>query len=90
MCIRDSIDCGQPYNVIVDFAHTPDGMEKMMQFGRSVTMPGHRLIAVFGSAGKRDVHKRKVFGELADKYCDYIIAVSYTHLFGSKICTSYR
>ena len=49
------------------------GMEKMMQFGRSITMPGHRLIAVFGSAGKRDVHKRKVFGELADKYCDYII-----------------
>ena len=69
----ERIDCGQPYNVIVDFAHTPDGMEKMMQFGRSVTMPGHRLIAVFGSAGKRDVHKRKVFGELADKYCDYII-----------------
>ena len=69
----ERIDCGQPYNVIVDFAHTPDGMEKMMQFGRNITMPGHRLIAVFGSAGKRDVHKRKVFGELADKYCDYII-----------------
>ena len=69
----ERIDCGQPYNVIVDFAHTPDGMEKMMQFGRSITMPGHRLIAVFGSAGKRDVHKRKAFGELADKYCDYII-----------------
>ena len=66
----ERIDCGQPYNVIVDFAHTPDGMEKMMQFGRSITMPGHRLIAVFGSAGKRDVHKRKVFGELADKYCE--------------------
>ena len=57
----ERIDCGQPYNVIVDFAHTPDGMEKMMQFGRNITMPGHRLIAVFGSAGKRDVHKRKDF-----------------------------
>ena len=31
----ERIDCGQPYNVIVDFAHTPDGMEKMMQFGSS-------------------------------------------------------
>ena len=69
----EKVDCGQPFNVIVDFAHTPDGMEQMMQFGRSITQPGHRLISVFGSAGKRDVHKRKVFGELADKYCDYIV-----------------
>ena len=69
----EKVECGQKFNVIVDFAHTPDGMEKMMQFGRNITLPGHRLIAVFGSAGKRDVHKRKVFGELADKYCDYIV-----------------
>lgn len=64
---------GQNYNVIVDFAHTPDGIEKMMQFGRSITQPGKNLVAVFGSAGKRDVAKRKVFGELADKYCDMLI-----------------
>ena len=64
---------GQNYNVIVDFAHTPDGIEKMMQFGRSITQPGKDLIAVFGSAGKRDIAKRKVFGELADKYCDMLV-----------------
>ena len=64
---------GQDFNVIVDFAHTPDGIEKMMQFGRSITKPGKELIAVFGSAGKRDVAKRKVFGELADQYCDMLI-----------------
>ena len=33
----------------------------------------NNLISVFGSAGKRDVAKRKVFGEIAEKYCDYII-----------------
>jgi UDP-N-acetylmuramoyl-L-alanyl-D-glutamate--2,6-diaminopimelate ligase len=64
---------GQPFNVIVDFAHTPDGMEKMMQFGKSITKENGRLIAVFGSAGKRDVAKRAEFGKIADEYCDYVI-----------------
>lgn len=64
---------GQNFNVVVDFAHTPDGMEKMMEFGRSITKENGELIAVFGSAGKRDAAKRKVFGELADQYCDLII-----------------
>lgn len=68
----EQIDCGQNYHVIVDFAHTPDGMEQMMQFGRNIAKE-HKVITVFGSAGKRDVAKRKVFGELAEKYCDYII-----------------
>lgn len=68
----EQIEEGQNYNVIVDFAHTPDGMEKMMEFGRSITKDNHKLIAVFGSAGKRDKAKRKVFGKLADQYCDVI------------------
>ncbi|MDD7281798.1 UDP-N-acetylmuramoyl-L-alanyl-D-glutamate--2,6-diaminopimelate ligase [Floccifex sp.] len=68
----EQIDCGQDFHVIVDFAHTPDGMEKMMKFGREIALDNN-LIAVFGSAGKRDVAKRKVFGEIAEKYCDYII-----------------
>lgn len=64
---------GQSFNVIVDFAHTPDGMEKMFKFGRAITKPGSSLIAVFGSAGKRDKSKRKVFGQLAEKYCNFVI-----------------
>lgn len=68
----EQIDLGQPFNVVVDFAHTPDGMEKIMQFGKSIAKD-HKVIAVFGSAGKRDVAKRKVFGEIADQYCDKVI-----------------
>lgn len=68
----EQIEEGQGYHVIVDFAHTPDGMEKMMEFGRSITANGRKLISVFGSAGKRDKAKRKVFGQLADQYCDVI------------------
>ncbi len=68
----EQIHEGQNFNVIVDFAHTPDGMEKMFKFGRMITKPGGQLIAVFGSAGKRDKPKRKVFGELAERYCDQV------------------
>lgn len=68
----EQIDCGQPFHVIVDFAHTPDGMEQMLRYGRHIAQ-NHRVISVFGSAGKRDIAKRKVFGELADQYADLII-----------------
>ncbi len=69
----EQINCGQPFHVIVDFAHTPDGMEQMFQYGRHIAGKDHRVITVFGSAGKRDIAKRKVFGELADQYADMII-----------------
>lgn len=69
----EQIDEGQGFHVIADFAHTPDGIEKMMQFGREMIGAGHKLIVLTGSAGKRDKAKRRVFGELADKYCDFAV-----------------
>lgn len=69
----ERIDEGQPYNVIVDFAHTPDGIMQVMEYGARITPKENRIIAVFGSAGKRDFKKRPIFGEIADKYCDMII-----------------
>lgn len=67
------IDEGQPFQIIVDFAHTPDGLEKIYEYAREITPEGSDIISVFGSAGKRDKAKRKVFGEVSDKYCDFII-----------------
>lgn len=67
------IEENQPFNIIVDFAHTPDGIEKVFQYASEITSPKNRIIAVFGSAGKRDIKKRVIFGELADKYCDMVI-----------------
>lgn len=65
------IDEGQDFDVIVDFAHTPDSFEKLFkdfkQFGKG------KLIVVFGSAGRRDEAKRAVQGELAGKYCDEVV-----------------
>lgn len=69
----ERIDEGQPFNVIVDFAHTPDGMEKVFEYAKEITKNGNSIITVFGSAGKRDTKKRKIFGEIASMYCDSII-----------------
>ena len=69
----ERIDCGQPFNVIVDFAHTPDGIENVCQFATAITPKDSRIIAITGSAGKRDIMKRPVFGELLDQYTDMII-----------------
>lgn len=64
---------GQNFNVIVDYAHTPDGFEKIYQFANSITSENNKIISVFGSAGKRDSKKRPILGSISDKYCKMII-----------------
>ena len=53
--------------VIIDFAHTPDGMEKVLS-----AVEGKKIV-VFGAGGNRDKDKRHLMGEIADKYAEYII-----------------
>jgi UDP-N-acetylmuramoyl-L-alanyl-D-glutamate--2,6-diaminopimelate ligase len=65
------IDEGQTFNVIVDFAHTPDSFEKLFKDLRPVVKG--RLIVMFGSAGRRDEAKRPIQGALAGKYADEVI-----------------
>lgn len=64
----EKIDCGQAFNVIVDYAHTPDGFEKVFQYAEEIAKE-KKTYAVFGCAGKRDKVKRKILGQIADKYC---------------------
>lgn len=61
------------FTTIVDYAHTPDGFIQCFEYAKSITKPDNRIIAVFGSAGRRDTKKRKVLGEIANTYCDMII-----------------
>ncbi len=67
------ISDGQPFNILVDFAHTPDGIEKVCQYASAITPKGKRIISIPGSAGRRDTAKRVVFGKILDKYSDMII-----------------
>jgi UDP-N-acetylmuramoyl-L-alanyl-D-glutamate--2,6-diaminopimelate ligase len=62
---------GQAFQVVVDYAHTPDSFEKLLSDFR-VTTKG-RLIVMFGLAGRRDEAKRAKQGEIAGKYADIVV-----------------
>lgn len=65
------IDEGQDFDVIVDFAHTPDSFEKLFKDLKPVVKG--KLIVMFGSAGRRDEAKRAVQGRLAGQFCDEVV-----------------
>lgn len=65
------INAGQDFQIIVDYAHTPDGMKNVLQTAAAVEK--NRLIVLFGCGGDRDRSKRPVMAELAEKYADYTI-----------------
>lgn len=66
-----TVDAGQDFSVIVDYAHTPDSFEKLFKEVKPVTKG--KIIAVFGSAGRRDTAKRPLLGAVAGKYSDIVI-----------------
>ncbi len=65
------LELGQPYRVIVDFAHTPEAFRKLFASVRTVTLG--RIIAVFGSAGERDREKRPVQGAIACENAEIVV-----------------
>ena len=67
----ERIDCGQPFRVIVDFAHTPDGLLKLLQTVRRVGKG--RVLLAFGCPGERDQTKRPIMGEIASRLADYSV-----------------
>lgn len=71
---RLEIVIDEPFEVIVDYAHTPDSLEKVYQLISSIQDSGPKIIAVLGSAGGgRDKWKRPKMGAIAAKYVDEII-----------------
>ena len=65
---------GQDFAVIVDYAHTPDGMENVLRTARAVTKG--RIIAVFGCGGDRDRTKRPIMGRIGAEMADIAILTS--------------
>jgi len=70
----ESVRCGQDFQVIVDYAHTPDGLINVLTTAREIT--AGRLICVFGCGGDRDRTKRPLMGRAAASLSDVVIVTS--------------
>jgi len=69
-----SVNKNQPFEVVVDYAHTPSSFQAIFPPLRArLDKTGHRIISLFGSAGERDTQKRAEQGKIAAHYSDFII-----------------
>lgn len=69
----DALDLGQDFLAVVDFAHTPNALQRALEAARTMIPPRGRVIVVFGCAGRRDVQKRPWMGEIASRLADLTV-----------------
>jgi len=68
------LDLPANFSVIIDYAHTPDGIENVLKTTKE--LPHNKIISVFGCGGDRDNEKRHIMGEISEKYADFTIVSS--------------
>ena len=65
------VKMGQPFHVIVDFAHTPNGFRSLFEATRKLVGENHKIIGVYGATGDRDPGRRPMVGKIAGELIDY-------------------
>ena len=72
----EGVKCPDDMAVYIDFAHTPDALEKLLGVAHGMRRRGRRIVLLFGCGGDRDRSKRKIMGRIASRMADFVIVTS--------------
>jgi UDP-N-acetylmuramoyl-L-alanyl-D-glutamate--2,6-diaminopimelate ligase len=72
----ERVDCGQPFTVVVDYAHTDDALRNLTALARELVSGAGRVVTLFGCGGDRDRKKRPLMGEAAGRGSDFVVLTS--------------